>query len=152
MPAVVVCGKRSSSIFEDLHLHAPPPASKRARCASDAFLSTPALQRSPLADRGNGENSGEGTNLFAANLAHLRSLFPEMDQQLINGYNFLQLLERALEESGNDLDSTLQSLNDLHLETTKFNLDSSVSKSEIGVETNVQPLTEGVHASQYQCF
>ncbi|RZR85164.1 hypothetical protein BHM03_00012114 [Ensete ventricosum] len=81
MPAVVVCGKRSSSIFEDLHLHAPPPASKRARCASDAFLSTPALQRSPLADRGNGENSGEGTNLFAANLAHLRSLFPEMDQQ-----------------------------------------------------------------------
>lgn len=91
MPAVVVCGKRSSSIFEDLHLHTPPPASKRARCTSGAFLPTPALQISLLADRDSGENSGESTNLFAANLAHLRSVFPEMDHQ-VRSHSILFLL------------------------------------------------------------
>ncbi|CAL9125211.1 unnamed protein product [Musa acuminata var. zebrina] len=127
--SAVVCGKRSSSIFEELLHSTPPPASKRARCASSptASLRVSPSRASPSFDHCDGEG-------IAAYLARLRSLFPEMDQQL---------LERALEASGNDLDSTIKSLNDLRLESADFNLVSGVRKPENGNEMNAQLPTEG---------
>ncbi|CAL9060813.1 uncharacterized protein LOC135642033 isoform X2 [Musa acuminata AAA Group] len=126
--SAVVCGKRSSSIFEELLHSTPPPASKRARCASSptASLRVSPSRASPSFDHCDGER-------IAAYLARLRSLFPEMDQQL---------LEHALEASGNDLDSTIKSLNDLRLESADFNLVSGVRKPENGNEMNAQLPTE----------
>ncbi|CAL9052283.1 unnamed protein product [Musa banksii] len=127
--SAVVCGKRSSSIFDEL-LHAnTPPASKRVRCASSptTSLRVSPSRASPSFDLNDGD-------LIAAYLARLRSLFPDMDQQL---------LERTLEVSGNDLDSAIKSLNDLQLGAADFNLVSGVSKSENGAEMNVQLPTEG---------
>ena len=60
-----------------------------------------------------------------------------------------QFLERALEASGNDLDSAIKSLNDLRLESADINLDSVGSKPENGIETNVHISTEGMHAFKY---
>lgn len=68
---------------------------------------------------------------------------------LINGEKLLQFLERALEASGNDLDSAIKSLNDLHLESADTNLASVVSKPENGIETNVHISTEGMYAFKY---
>ncbi|CAL9155287.1 unnamed protein product [Musa hybrid cultivar] len=127
--SAVVCGKRSSSIFDEL-LHAnTPPASKRVRCASSptTSLRVSPSRASPSFDHNDGD-------LIAAYLARLRSLFPDMDQQL---------LERTLEVSGNDLDSAIKSLNDLRLGAADFNLVSGVSKSENGAEINAQLPTEG---------
>ncbi|RZR88220.1 hypothetical protein BHM03_00015762 [Ensete ventricosum] len=75
--SAVVCGKRSSSIFEELLHSTPPPASKRARCASSptASLRVSSSRASPSFDHCDGER-------IAAYLARLRSLFPEMDQQV----------------------------------------------------------------------
>jgi hypothetical protein len=47
-----------------------------------------------------------------------------------------QLLEKALEASGDDLDSAIKSLNELRLESTGF-------KSENGQHTVIQPSVEG---------
>lgn len=65
-----------------------------------------------------------------------------------NVNKFLQLLERTLEVSGNDLDSAIKSLNDLQLGAADFNLVSGVSKSENGAEMNAQLPTEGILAFQ----
>jgi len=46
------------------------------------------------------------------------------------------LLEKALEASGDDLDSAIKSLNELRLESTGF-------KSENGQHTVIQPSVEG---------
>ncbi|XP_008795848.1 uncharacterized protein LOC103711481 [Phoenix dactylifera] len=144
--SALVCGKRSSSVFEEL-LHTPPPASKRVRCSAGASSptasllspprpssasSSPAFHRSDDDDNNNSRLSG---NINTAHLAHLRSLFPDMDPQF---------LERALEASGNDLDSAIKSLNDLCLESADINLGSVVSKPENGVETNVHISSEGI--------
>ncbi|THU61430.1 hypothetical protein C4D60_Mb07t23190 [Musa balbisiana] len=196
--SAVVCGKRSSSIFEELLHSTPPPASKRARCASSptASLRVSPSRASPSFDHCDGER-------IAAYLARLRSLFPEMDQQRFKkvlgrsprrsgearrgssaSLNFQAarfkeaplgrspeprrwalrasawvklgdrtrilglvrspvLLEHALEASGNDLDSTIKSLNELRLESADFNLVSGVSKPENGNEMNAQLPTEG---------
>ncbi|THU73876.1 hypothetical protein C4D60_Mb04t27460 [Musa balbisiana] len=127
--SAVVCGKRSSSIFDELLHTNTPPASKRVRCASSpaTSLRVSPSRASPSFDHNDGD-------LIAAYLARLRSLFPDMDQQL---------LERTLEVSGNDLDSAIKSLNDLQLGAADFNLVSGVSKSENGAEMNAQLPTEG---------
>ncbi|KAG1363960.1 hypothetical protein COCNU_11G007870 [Cocos nucifera] len=186
--SALVCGKRSSSVFEEL-LHTPPPSSKRARCSAGASSPTAILlspvrpssaSSSPAFDRNDDDddnNSGGSCNPYSPHLAHLRSLFPNMDPQifllymkyghfsvihvkkrnllcfdgiendsmLISSSCILVLfLERALEASGNDLDSAIKSLNDLHLESADINFDSARTKPESGIETNIHVLTEGV--------
>lgn len=100
--SAVVCGKRS--FFEDLpsspQSASSGPVSKRLRCAS----STSPVRfstRVTLVDQ-------------------LCGLFPDMDQQL---------LERALDECGNDLDAAIKSLHDLSLKYAEGN-------SEIAEESN----------------
>ncbi|XP_009618265.1 uncharacterized protein [Nicotiana tomentosiformis] len=90
--SAIVCRKRS--YFEELQSASPtsasPPVSKKLRCSS--FTSSPVhfSPPSPL------------PSLFN----QLRALFPDMDNQL---------LEKALEESGNDLDAAIRSLHELRL-------------------------------------
>ncbi|KAG4947854.1 hypothetical protein JHK84_041299 [Glycine max] len=78
--SAAVCGSKRS-LFEELP--PSPPVSKRLRCSSSPIrLSLPSL------------------------IDHLRSLFPHMDDQV---------LERALQECGNDLDAAIKSLHGLCL-------------------------------------
>lgn len=49
---------------------------------------------------------------------------------------WLQLLERALEAAGNDLDSAIKSLTDLHLEPEETNLASIAGTCEDGTPVN----------------
>ncbi|XP_075087855.1 uncharacterized protein LOC107816418 [Nicotiana tabacum] len=90
--SAIVCRKRS--YFEELQSASPtsasPPVSKKLRCSS--FTTSPVhfSPPSPL------------PSLFN----QLRALFPDMDNQL---------LEKALEESGNDLDAAIRSLHELRL-------------------------------------
>lgn len=91
--SAIVCGKRS--FFEDLPTSpnsASPPASKKLRC----YTSTSPVRFSSFT------NSPPSPSL----VDKLRSFFPSMDKQL---------LEKALEKSGNDLDSAIKSLNELCL-------------------------------------
>jgi len=55
-----------------------------------------------------------------------------------------QLLERALEASGNYLDSAIRSLNDLHLGSAEINLGFTATKLDASSETNVFLPTEGI--------
>ncbi|EPS73752.1 hypothetical protein M569_01003, partial [Genlisea aurea] len=93
--SAVVCGKRSS-IFEDSP--SSPPVSKRTRCSSS---SSPGRSFSP--PRATASPSYSYSNSV---VDHLVWLFPGMDRQL---------LEKTFEESGNNLDSTIKRLNELHL-------------------------------------
>uniref|UniRef100_A0A7N0TBL7 CUE domain-containing protein n=1 Tax=Kalanchoe fedtschenkoi TaxID=63787 RepID=A0A7N0TBL7_KALFE len=89
--SAIVCGKRS--FFEDLPT--PTPVSKRIRCSSSS--SSP-VRLSPPRISGNSHRSSAVERLVAA--------FPGMDKQLI---------ERVLDECGDDLDSAIRSLNELCL-------------------------------------
>ncbi|OAY82407.1 hypothetical protein ACMD2_17415 [Ananas comosus] len=138
MSAAAVCGKRSSPsspssssypFFDELLFHTPPPAPKRLRraAAASAFgSSAPQSLPSPVADR------------RESDLAQLRSLFPQMDQQI---------LERALEESGNDLDVAIRSLHDLRLQSAEIILRSAVCSSENEMPNNSPVVTEGISAN-----
>ncbi|XP_077214784.1 uncharacterized protein LOC143849599 [Tasmannia lanceolata] len=125
--SAIVCGKRS--LFEDLHN--PPPLSKRLRCSSGSGTSpirfSPPRPISPPLPSDN-----------SIHLLDLIALFPDMDNQL---------LERALEACGNDLNSAIKSLNELRLESAERNLGSADSKSDSGMGVNVQPPTQGVDAA-----
>jgi hypothetical protein len=55
-----------------------------------------------------------------------------------------QLLERALEASGDDLDSAIKSLHDLHLESAEAILSAAVCESQNGLSTALKLSTEGV--------
>lgn len=98
--SALVCGKRS--LFDEIH----PPVPKRLRCGGGSSPVRFASLRSgsPL---GHCE-AGSSTNLSdpAEQLAQLRSLFPDMDGELI---------EKALEACGNNLNSAIRSLNELRL-------------------------------------
>ncbi|PNT66048.1 hypothetical protein BRADI_3g06250v3 [Brachypodium distachyon] len=117
--SAVVCGKRSS-IFGDELIPSSPPSpphhhpSKRARCSPTRAFDD-AYRRETL-------------------LHHLHSLFPHMDPKL---------LERALEASGDDLDSAIRSLNDLHLESAEVILSAAVCESENGLSTALKSTAEG---------
>ncbi|XP_024970758.1 uncharacterized protein LOC112509816 [Cynara cardunculus var. scolymus] len=90
--SAIVCGKRS--FFEELPTSTgsvSPPVSKKLRCSS----SNSPVRRSPFT------NSPTASAL----IDQLRVVFPNTDKQL---------LEKALEESGNDLDSAIKSLNELY--------------------------------------
>ncbi|XP_037451881.1 uncharacterized protein LOC119322498 [Triticum dicoccoides] len=120
--SAVVCGKRSS-IFADELIPSSPPSpphhhpSKRARCSpTRAFDDAAAAHRRE------------------ALLHHLRSLFPHMDPQL---------LERALEASGDDLDFAIRSLNDLRLESAEAIFSAAVGEPENGLSTALKLTAEG---------
>ncbi|KAF7111614.1 hypothetical protein CFC21_111602 [Triticum aestivum] len=120
--SAVVCGKRSSSIFaDDLLLQqasSSPPSSHH---------SSPAAKRSRYAHH---HHRRDGRDAL---LNHLRAAFPAMDPQL---------LERALEASGDDLDDAIKSLKELHLmESNQANLSATGSAFENG-PTAVQPSVE----------
>ncbi|KAL2332477.1 hypothetical protein Fmac_020058 [Flemingia macrophylla] len=88
--SAAVCGSKRS-FFEELP--PSPPVSKRLRCSSSPIrLSLPSL------------------------IDHLRSLFPHMDDQV---------LERALQECGNDLDAAIKSLHGLCLGSADDNSQSA---------------------------
>jgi hypothetical protein len=53
------------------------------------------------------------------------------------------LLEKALEASGDDLDSAIKSLNLLHLESQEAILSSTGFKPENGQYAEIQPSVEG---------
>ncbi|PSS20941.1 Immunoglobulin A1 protease [Actinidia chinensis var. chinensis] len=130
--SAIVCGKRSS-FFEDLA--SSPPVAKRIRCSS----SSPVRFSPPRTTAGSPSSSQSPFNLssfsshFSA-LDHLSALFPDMDKQL---------LERALQECGDDLDLAIRSLNGLQLGSTE-NLGSDASKCYVTHEENVQFQAPGV--------
>uniref|UniRef100_A0A0A9CUS8 CUE domain-containing protein n=1 Tax=Arundo donax TaxID=35708 RepID=A0A0A9CUS8_ARUDO len=123
--SAVVCGKRSSSIFADdlIASSSSPPSpphhnhpSKRSRCSpTHAFDDAAVRRRESL-------------------LHHLLTRFPHMDPQL---------LERALEASGDNWDSAINSLNELRLESADAILSATVSESENGLSTVLKLAAEG---------
>uniref|UniRef100_A0ACD6A6D3 Uncharacterized protein n=1 Tax=Avena sativa TaxID=4498 RepID=A0ACD6A6D3_AVESA len=120
MSAVVYCGKRSSSIFADELL---PPSPTSSPSSHGHHHHSPAPKRSRF--------SPPPHHRREALLRQLRFSFPGMDPQL---------LERALEASGDDLDSAIKSLKELHLESTQA---ATGYPSENGQPTTVQPSVEG---------
>ncbi|KAL6223859.1 hypothetical protein ACLB2K_002716 [Fragaria x ananassa] len=114
--SAVVCGKRSS-IFEEQQPSStsPPVSSKRIR-----FSSSPV--RFPT-------TSSFAASSFSSSplLDQLTAVFPDMDNQL---------LEKALEECGDDLDSAIRSLNELRLSSAANK--ASVAASEANGQTQAQ--------------
>ncbi|XP_057768973.1 uncharacterized protein LOC131003079 isoform X2 [Salvia miltiorrhiza] len=113
--SAVVCGKRSN-IFEESP--SSPPVSKRIRYLSSSSsspgraFSPPRVAAAPACWFSNS----------SAPLDHLLALFPDMDRQF---------LEKALEESGDDLDSAIKRLNELRLSAAE-------SVSDVTQEINAQ--------------
>ncbi|AED93881.1 Ubiquitin system component Cue protein [Arabidopsis thaliana] len=120
--SAIVCGKRS--LFEDLAA-ASPPVSKKLRCfssSSSSRFSPPIPPSSSLL------------------LDHLAAIFPDMDKQI---------LERAIEECGDDLDSAIRCLNQLRLESANKNSDSATNQSPVVIqEPNVEPQQQGRSAKE----
>ncbi|XP_066383373.1 uncharacterized protein [Miscanthus floridulus] len=114
--SAVVCGKRSSSIFADELLPPSPPSPHSSH--------QPAAKRSRRSPSHRGGGGGSDGRRREALVHHLLALFPDMDPQL---------LEKALEASGDDLDSAIKSLNLLRLES-----------AENGQHTAIQPSVEGI--------
>lgn len=56
-----------------------------------------------------------------------------------------QLLERALEECGDDLDLAIRSLNQLHLGYNDRNLGNASNSSDVALEANIQPQSQGLY-------
>uniref|UniRef100_A0A0E0ACD8 CUE domain-containing protein n=1 Tax=Oryza glumipatula TaxID=40148 RepID=A0A0E0ACD8_9ORYZ len=106
-----ICGKRSSAIFADDLLPPSPPSPHSHHHPAKRSRRSPHRRRE-------------------AHLHHLSSLFPGMDPQLLEG---------ALDASGDDLDSAIKSLNNLRLESTEAILSATGCKSENGLPTAVYP-------------
>ncbi|PIA59962.1 hypothetical protein AQUCO_00400678v1 [Aquilegia coerulea] len=119
MSAIVVCGNRNTtnnnkrSFFEDLPTNnptttttSPSSSSKRLRCLSR--FSPP-------------RSTTDHFNPFAYSslVYHLKTLFPSMDNQL---------LEKALEECGNDLDSAIKRLTELRLSSADADSEAGIAQ------------------------
>nr|KJB83196.1 hypothetical protein B456_013G234800 [Gossypium raimondii]KJB83197.1 hypothetical protein B456_013G234800 [Gossypium raimondii]KJB83198.1 hypothetical protein B456_013G234800 [Gossypium raimondii] len=117
--SAIVSGKRS--FFEELS--STPPASKRIRCSS-RFTSSFSPSSSPPSPP-------------SFLIDQLISIFPHMDKQV---------LERALEECGDDLDSAIRSLNELCLGSADRNA-AAADKTGVELEGNVQIQTQGITAN-----
>ncbi|GMH04549.1 hypothetical protein Nepgr_006389 [Nepenthes gracilis] len=102
--SAILCGKRS--FFEDIP--SPPTVSKRVRCSS----SSPVRFSPPRSASGSVAQSPWRSSSSSL-LDYLFAVFPDMDQQL---------LEKALEECGDDLDLAIKSLTELRLGCTENNL------------------------------
>ncbi|CAK9170938.1 unnamed protein product [Ilex paraguariensis] len=98
--SAIVCGKRSSFFDED-------PVSKRFRRSSSSspIRFSPPRQSTGSPPRNSSIDFSSALECLSK-LDHLIALFPDMEKQL---------LERALEECGGDLDSAIRSLNELRL-------------------------------------
>ncbi|XVE71492.1 hypothetical protein DITRI_Ditri10aG0154700 [Diplodiscus trichospermus] len=120
--SAIVSGKRS--FFEELS--ATPPVSKRIRCSSHFASSfSPSSPPPPSA------------SLFL--IDQLIAIFPEMDKQV---------LERALEECGDDLGSAIKSLNELRLGSAdRIAAAAANDKTGEELEGNVQLPAQGVAAN-----
>ncbi|KAI3777764.1 hypothetical protein L1987_47566 [Smallanthus sonchifolius] len=122
--SAIVCGKRS--FFEELSTSpasASPPVAKKIRCSSTSPVRIPPFHNSPPA-----------SVLFD----QLRAVFPNIDKQL---------LAKALEESGNDLDLAIKSLNELCLGYVDGN-SGSVSLSNAGLSEKYNTVENtSVHAN-----
>ncbi|OEL25759.1 hypothetical protein BAE44_0013223 [Dichanthelium oligosanthes] len=115
--SAVVCGKRSSSIFGDelIPSASSPPSPSHHHHPSKRARCSPVRRREAL-------------------LHHLLPLFPDMDPQL---------LERALEASGDDLDSAIKSLTELRLESAEAILSTTVGESENSLSAALKLSAEG---------
>ncbi|KAG5242798.1 Immunoglobulin A1 protease [Salix suchowensis] len=125
--SAIVCGKRS--FFEELTVSSPP-VSKRIRCSSSSPVRYSPPRSNTLA------SNPASFNLFSSSassssafIEQLAAIFPDMDNQL---------LEKALEECGDDLDSAIRSLNELRLASVE-NFCSAVVKSDVIDKANVPP-------------
>ncbi|XVF34609.1 hypothetical protein REPUB_Repub18cG0073600 [Reevesia pubescens] len=119
--SAIVSGKRS--FFEELSV--TPPVSKRIRCSS-RFPSSSSSSFSPSSP------PSSPPSLFL--IDQLIAIFPEMDKQV---------LERALEECGDDLDSAIRSLNELRLGSADRKT-AAADKTGVELEGNVQLQAQGV--------
>ncbi|KAL6603770.1 hypothetical protein ACP70R_044131 [Stipagrostis hirtigluma subsp. patula] len=122
--SALVCGKRSSSIFADELLPPSPPSPH----SSHHHPAAKRPRRSP-------HRAAFDARRREALLNQLVALFPDMDPQL---------LERALEASGDDLDSAIKSLNELRLESAEAILSSTGFQSDNGPSTAIHPSVEGI--------
>ncbi|KAJ6747317.1 UBIQUITIN SYSTEM COMPONENT CUE PROTEIN [Salix koriyanagi] len=125
--SAIVCGKRS--FFEELTVSSPP-VSKRIRCSSSSPVRYSPPRSNTLA------SNPASFNLFSSSassssafIEQLAAIFPDMDNQL---------LEKALEECGDDLDSAIRSLNELRLASVE-NFCSAVVKPDVIDKANVPP-------------
>ncbi|KAM6580096.1 hypothetical protein CsatA_003870 [Cannabis sativa] len=131
--SAIVCGKRS--IFEELPT--TPSVSKRIRFSSSSTSpsSSPARFSPPKSFSVSVSASNQypfGTSSQSLHFIDcLKGLFPDMDPQL---------LERAVEECGDDLDSAIRSLNELRLGSACQNSGSAAGTSDVAAaaEGNVQ--------------
>lgn len=115
--SAVVCGKRSS-IFGDELVASPssPPSPSHHHHPAKRARCSPSRRREVLLHH------------------HLLPLFPDMDPQL---------LEKALEASGDDLDSAIKRLNELRLESAGAILSATVCESEKGIPSALKLSAEG---------
>uniref|UniRef100_A0A0E0QH87 CUE domain-containing protein n=2 Tax=Oryza TaxID=4527 RepID=A0A0E0QH87_ORYRU len=134
--SAVVCGKRaSSSFFEDLThpTGGSPPAAKRTRCGGAFFPPPPP----PTWPRGVTKNDL---------VARLSTQFPAMSLEdfgfgvTMTLNDLTQMIEKALDKSGNNVDSAIRSLLNLHLESVQNN--SGVAFEPIQETTEVQVSAE----------
>ncbi|PIN09993.1 hypothetical protein CDL12_17424 [Handroanthus impetiginosus] len=137
--SAVVCGKRSN-IFEESP--SSPPLSKRIRCSS----SSPGRTFSPP---GVAAVSSYWFSNSSSPLDHLIALFPDMDKQF---------LEKALEKSGDDLDTAIKRLNELRLSAagstsevaheigTQFSAQGSLANNESSVPIEELPAGSSIPA------
>ncbi|OIS96789.1 PREDICTED: uncharacterized protein LOC109234189 isoform X2 [Nicotiana attenuata] len=133
--AAILCGKRSNYFFDDFQCSpssSSPPVPKRIRCFSSSF--------SPGRSNFDSDHSFSAVNIFSGSsisslsaLDHLLMIFPDMDKQLV---------ERALEECGDDLDSAIKSLNELRLGSGE-NPRSVAGSSSATQDSSSQFFTQG---------
>ncbi|XP_055802097.1 uncharacterized protein LOC129871226 [Solanum dulcamara] len=97
--SAIVCGKRSN-LFEDFQssLSSPSPPSPVSKRIRRTF--------SPARSSSDPDRVLSGNSIASSALDHLLMVFSDMDKQLV---------ERALRESGDDLDSAIKCLNELRL-------------------------------------
>ncbi|KAF8783881.1 hypothetical protein HU200_000326 [Digitaria exilis] len=121
--SAVVCGKRSSSIFGDELIPSPssPPSPTHHHHPSKRARCSPARRREAL-------------------LHQLFPLFPDMDPQL---------LERALEAAGDDLDSAIKSLTELRLESAEAILSTTAGESQSGLSAALKLSAQGTVSNDH---
>ncbi|KAJ6958442.1 hypothetical protein NC653_040168 [Populus alba x Populus x berolinensis] len=122
--SAIVCGKRS--FFEELTVTSPP-VSKRIRCSSSSPVRFSPPRSNTLASNPPSFNFGSSSSSSSTLIEQLAAIFPDMDKQLI---------EKVLEECGDDLDSAIRSLNDLRLGSAE-NFSTAADKSDVIDESNV---------------
>ncbi|KAI4380460.1 hypothetical protein MLD38_006650 [Melastoma candidum] len=127
MSAMIVCGKRS--YFEELgggtspsHSSSASSASASSSGVSSAAPSAKRIRCSPV--RFSAPRQGLG-----ALIEQLGLIFPGMDKEL---------LEKTLDECGDDLESAIKSLYELHLGSADNQLNSAPDRPDMALGTNDQ--------------